>query len=58
MTNQLGRRALAGATAFLPAAALIGSAHAQGAPESTFEQASIPFEVVVTGNYSLKINVN
>jgi hypothetical protein len=28
------------------------------APESTFEQASIPFEVVVTGNYSLKINVN
>src|SRR5580698_2819312 len=38
MTNQLGRRALAGATAFLPAAALIGSAHAQGAPESTFDR--------------------
>src|SRR5271167_1993023 len=38
MTNQLGRRALAGATAFLPAAALIGSAHAQGAAESTFDR--------------------
>src|SRR5580692_96626 len=38
MTNQLGRRALAGAAALLPAAALIGSAHAQSAPESTFER--------------------
>jgi len=38
MTNQLGRRALAGATVFLPTAALIGSAHAQGAPESTFDR--------------------
>ncbi len=28
------------------------------APESTFEQPSIPFDVVVNGNYSLKINVN
>jgi polar amino acid transport system substrate-binding protein len=38
MTNQLGRRALAGATVLLPAAALIGSAHAQSAPESTFDR--------------------
>ncbi len=38
MTNQLGRRALAGATALLPAAALIGSAHAQGAGENTFDR--------------------
>ena len=43
MTNQLGRRALAGAASLLPAAALIGSAgipsaFAQGAPESTFER--------------------
>lgn len=43
MTNQLGRRALAGAAALLPAAALIGSAHAQGTPaqgtpESTFDR--------------------
>jgi polar amino acid transport system substrate-binding protein len=38
MTNQLGRRALAGAAALLPAAALIGSAHAQNAPESTFDR--------------------
>jgi len=38
MTNQLGRRALAGATMLLPAAALIGSAHAQGAPESTLDR--------------------
>jgi polar amino acid transport system substrate-binding protein len=38
MTNQLGRRALAGATVLLPAAALTGSAHAQGAPESTFDR--------------------
>jgi polar amino acid transport system substrate-binding protein len=38
MTNQLGRRALAGATVLLPTAALIGSAQAQGAPESTFDR--------------------
>ena len=44
MTNQLGRRALAGAAALLPTAtflstgALIGSAHAQGGPESTFDR--------------------
>ena len=43
MTNQLGRRALAGAASLLPAAALIGgagiqSAFAQGAPESTFDR--------------------
>src|SRR5271165_5982360 len=38
MTNELGRRTLAGAAALLPAAALIGSAHAQAAPESTFDR--------------------
>lgn len=27
-------------------------------PESAHEQTSVPFDVVVTGNYSLKINVN
>ena len=38
MTNQLGRRSLAGAAALLPAAALIGSAHADSTPESTFDR--------------------
>ena len=38
MTTQLGRRALAGAAALLPAAALIGSAHAQTGNESTFDR--------------------
>ena len=38
MSNKLGRRALAGVAAILPAAALIGSAHAQGAAESTFDR--------------------
>ena len=28
------------------------------APESAHEQTSVPFDVVVTGNYLLKINVN
>ena len=27
-------------------------------PESAHEQSSVPFDVVVTGNYSLKVNVN
>jgi len=27
-------------------------------PESAHEQTSVPFETVVTGNYSLKIHVN
>ena len=38
MTTRLGRRALAGAAALLPAAALIGSAQAQSANESTFDR--------------------
>jgi polar amino acid transport system substrate-binding protein len=38
MTNQLGRRALAGAAALLPASALISSAQAQGTAESTFDR--------------------
>src|ERR1700678_3925739 len=38
MTNQLGRRALAGVAALLPAVAVIGSAHAQSAPETTFDR--------------------
>jgi polar amino acid transport system substrate-binding protein len=38
MTNQLGRRVLVGAAALLPAAALIGSAHAESSPESTFDR--------------------
>ena len=38
MTTQLGRRALAGAAALLPAGALIGSAHAQTGNESTFDR--------------------
>ena len=38
MTTQLGRRALAGAAALLPAAALIGSAQAQPANETTFDR--------------------
>src|ERR1700719_5399085 len=38
MTTPLRRRALAGAAALLPAAALIGSAHAESANESTFDR--------------------
>ncbi len=38
MTTRLGRRALAGAAALLPASALIGSARAQSANESTFDR--------------------
>ena len=38
MNNPLGRRGLAAAAAILPAGALIGSAHAQGKDESTFER--------------------
>jgi polar amino acid transport system substrate-binding protein len=38
MTNKLGRRALAGATVLLPTAALIGSAHAESTPETTFDR--------------------
>src|SRR5271165_1533703 len=38
MTTRLGRRAIAGAAALLPAAAMIGSAHAQAGPESTFDR--------------------
>src|SRR5271157_304220 len=38
MTTQLGRRGLAGAAALLPAAALIGTAQAQPANESTFDR--------------------
>ena len=38
MTNKLGRRALAGATVLLPTAALIGSAHAETTPETTFDR--------------------
>src|SRR4051812_46986394 len=38
MTSKLGRRHLAGAAALLPAAALIGPAHAQPANESTFDR--------------------
>jgi hypothetical protein len=45
MTNQLGRRALAGAAALLPAAALIGSAHAESSPESTFDRVRVIFSV-------------
>jgi polar amino acid transport system substrate-binding protein len=36
--NRLTRRGMAAGAALLPAAALIGSAHAQGANESTFER--------------------
>jgi polar amino acid transport system substrate-binding protein len=38
MTNRLGRRALAGVAALLPAAGLIGGAHAEPASESTFDR--------------------
>ena len=38
MTTPLGRRALAGAAALLPAAGFIGSARAQSASESTFDR--------------------
>jgi polar amino acid transport system substrate-binding protein len=38
MNNQFRRRALAGAAALLPTAAIIGSAHAQGGAESTFDR--------------------
>ena len=38
MTTKLGRRALAGAAALLPAAAFIGSAQAQTANETTFDR--------------------
>lgn len=38
MTNRVGRRALTGAAALLPASALIGRAEAQTANESTFER--------------------
>ena len=38
MTTQLGRRALAGAAALLPAAAMIGAAQAQSANETTFDR--------------------
>jgi polar amino acid transport system substrate-binding protein len=38
MTTPLGRRVLTGAAALLPAAALIGSAQAQSANESTFDR--------------------
>src|SRR6185312_13102656 len=38
MTNRVGRRVLAGAAALLPATAMIGSARAQGATETSFER--------------------
>ena len=38
MTTRLGRRAMAGAAALLPAAAFISSAQAQSASESTFDR--------------------
>jgi polar amino acid transport system substrate-binding protein len=38
MTNRVGRRTLTGVAALLPASALIGSAHAQTADESTFDR--------------------
>ncbi len=38
MTTKLGRRAMAGAAALLPAAAMIGSAHAQSGNETTFDR--------------------
>ena len=38
MTTRLGRRALAGVAAVLPAAGFIGSARAQSANESTFDR--------------------
>ena len=38
MTTRIGRRAMAGAAALLPAAALIGPAQAQSANESTFDR--------------------
>ena len=38
MTTRLGRRAMAGAAALLPAAAFIGSAQAQSANETTFDR--------------------
>src|SRR5271166_1244893 len=38
MTTRFGRRAIAGAAALLPAAAMIGSAHAQAGPETTFDR--------------------
>lgn len=38
MTNRVGRRALTGAAALLPAGALIGTAEAQPANESTFDR--------------------
>src|SRR5579864_5753964 len=38
MTTPLGRRSLAGVAALLPASALIGSARAQSAAESTFDR--------------------
>jgi polar amino acid transport system substrate-binding protein len=38
MTNHVGRRALAGAAALLPAAAIVSSAQAQSSNESTFDR--------------------
>ena len=38
MTTRLGRRAMAGAAALLPVAAMIGSAWAQSANETTFDR--------------------
>ena len=38
MTNYVGRRAVAGAAALLPAAALVSSAHAQTGSETTFDR--------------------
>lgn len=38
MTNRVGRRAMAGAAALLPASALVSSARAQSANESTFDR--------------------
>ena len=38
MTNRVGRRVLTGAAALLPATAMIGSARAQGATETSFER--------------------
>jgi len=38
MTNHVGRRALAGAAALLPAAAIVSSAQAQSAGENTFDR--------------------
>ena len=38
MTTRFGRRAMAGAAALLPAAAMIGSARARSANETTFDR--------------------